>query len=74
MATTTHETGRPCRARRHPRPRQRVRDLDPEHVKVLAGSIKLQGILIPVVVRDNDGDGFELVAGFTASPLRVRSS
>jgi hypothetical protein len=26
--------------------------------------IKLQGILVPVVVRDSGGDGFELVAGF----------
>ena len=41
-----------------------VRALDAEHVKALAGSIKLQGMLVPVVVRD-DGDGrFELVAGF----------
>jgi ParB family transcriptional regulator, chromosome partitioning protein len=29
----------------------------------LAGSIKLQGILVPVVVRD-EADGYELVAGF----------
>ena len=42
---------------------ENVRALDDEHVKALAGSIALQGMLVPVVVRD-DGDGFELVAGF----------
>jgi hypothetical protein len=42
---------------------ENVRALDPEHVKALAGSISLQGVLVPVVVRQ-DGDGFELVAGF----------
>ncbi len=40
-----------------------VRELDPEHVKALAGSIALQGVLVPVVVRAN-GDRYELVAGF----------
>ena len=62
MATTTHETGRHV-ALVDLRVPENVRALDPEHVKALAGSIKLQGILVPVVVRDNDGDGFELVAG-----------
>ena len=42
---------------------ENVRALDDAHVKALAGSIALQGMLVPVVVRD-DGDGFELVAGF----------
>src|SRR5215213_6661084 len=42
---------------------ENVRALDDAHVKALAGSIKLQGMLVPVVVRD-DGNGFELVAGF----------
>ena len=43
---------------------ENVRALDPEHVTALAGSIKIQGMLVPVVVR-GDGDGrFELVAGF----------
>jgi ParB-like nuclease domain len=32
-----------------------VRDLDPEHVKALAGSIALQGVLVPIVVRP-DGE------------------
>jgi ParB/RepB/Spo0J family partition protein len=45
-----------------------VRQLDPEHVKALAASIRLQGILVPVVVcpagAETAGKGFELVAGF----------
>src|SRR5215211_2910490 len=40
-----------------------VRSLDEAHVQALAGSIALQGILVPLVVRA-DGDGFELIAGF----------
>jgi ParB/RepB/Spo0J family partition protein len=60
---TTQEIGRQV-ALGEIRVPDNVRALDPEHVKALAGSIKLQGILVPVVVRDNDGDGFELVAGF----------
>ncbi len=40
-----------------------VRQLDPEHVTALAGSIALQGMLVPVVVRA-DGERYELVAGF----------
>jgi ParB/RepB/Spo0J family partition protein len=40
-----------------------VRDLDPVHVEALAGSIALQGLLVPVVVRPAD-DAYELVAGF----------
>src|SRR4051794_20977966 len=62
MATTTPETGRHI-ALVDIRVPDNVRELDPEHVKALAGSIELQGMLVPVVVRD-DGDGFELVAGF----------
>jgi ParB-like chromosome segregation protein Spo0J len=62
MATTIHETGRHI-ALDEIRVPENVRALDPEHVKALAGSIKLQGMLVPVVVRD-DGDGFELVSGF----------
>jgi ParB/RepB/Spo0J family partition protein len=47
-----------------------VRQLDVEHVKALAASIKLQGILVPVVIcpasAEATGEGFEfeLVAGF----------
>jgi ParB/RepB/Spo0J family partition protein len=62
MATTIHETGRRI-AVDEIRVPENVRELDPEHVKALAGSIKLQGMLVPVVVRDA-GNGFELVAGF----------
>jgi ParB/RepB/Spo0J family partition protein len=62
MATTIQETGRRV-ALGEIRVPENVRDLDPEHVKALAGSIALQGMLVPVVVRDGD-DGFELVAGF----------
>jgi ParB family transcriptional regulator, chromosome partitioning protein len=62
MATTTQETGRHI-ALVDIRVPDNVRELDPEHVKALAGSIELQGMLVPIVVR-NDGDGFELVAGF----------
>jgi ParB/RepB/Spo0J family partition protein len=40
-----------------------VRELDPAHVEALAGSIALQGLLVPLVVRPA-GDRFELVAGF----------
>jgi ParB/RepB/Spo0J family partition protein len=40
-----------------------VRVLDEEHVKALAGSIELKGMLVPVVLRERDDD-FELVAGF----------
>jgi ParB/RepB/Spo0J family partition protein len=40
-----------------------VRNLDADHVSALAGSISLQGVLVPVVVRTN-ADGYELVAGF----------
>jgi ParB/RepB/Spo0J family partition protein len=58
-----------------------VRALDPEHVQALAGSIRLQGVLVPVVVRPPDGEialggwKFELVAGFhrvaAAAELRL---
>jgi hypothetical protein len=30
---------------------QHVRELDPEHVRSLAGSIALQGVVVPIVVR-----------------------
>jgi ParB/RepB/Spo0J family partition protein len=83
MATTSEETGRQI-ALVDIRVPDNVRDLDPEHVKALAGSIGLQGMLVPVVVR-NDGDGFELVAGFhrvaaarslglTAVPVVIRDA
>ena len=83
MATTTQETGRHI-ALVDIRIPDNVRDLDPKHVKALAGSIGLQGMLVPVVVRNN-GEGFELVAGFhrvaaarslglTAVPVVIRDA
>jgi ParB family chromosome partitioning protein len=43
-----------------------VRALDAAHVDALAGSIGLQGIIVPLVVRraEHDADAYELVAGF----------
>jgi len=40
-----------------------VRELDGDHVDALAGSIKLRGLRVPVIVRP-DEKGYELVAGF----------
>ena len=40
-----------------------VRELDLDHVAGLQGSIEVQGILVPLVVRP-DGDDYVLVAGF----------
>ncbi len=62
MSTVTEETGRRI-ALEQIRVPDNVRALDDAHVEALAGSIALQGLLVPVVVR-TDGDGFELVAGF----------
>src|SRR5215207_2968705 len=62
MDTTVHEAGRRI-ALDEIRVPDNVRSLDDAHVQALAGSIALQGMLVPLVVR-GDGDGFELVAGF----------
>jgi len=62
VSTTIQDAGRQV-ALDQIRVPENVRALDDAHVQALAGSIKLQGILVPVVVRD-DGDGFELIAGF----------
>jgi ParB/RepB/Spo0J family partition protein len=62
MTSTIHEAGRRI-AVEEIRVPENVRALDDAHVQALAGSIALQGMLVPLVVRD-DGDGFELVAGF----------
>jgi len=43
-------------------PGDNVRELDQEHVKALAGSIELRGLIVPLVVRP-EGDRFVLVAG-----------
>jgi ParB family chromosome partitioning protein len=47
----------------HPNPRQPRKRFEPEAAEGLAASIRLQGILQPVVVRRRDEGGFELVAG-----------
>ena len=62
MSTITEQTGRQV-ALEQIRVPDNVRALDEAHVQALAGSIALQGMLVPVVVR-GDGEGFELVAGF----------
>jgi ParB family chromosome partitioning protein len=62
MSITVQEGGRRV-ALEQIRVPENVRALDDAHVDALAGAISLQGMLVPVVVRD-DGDGFELVAGF----------
>ena len=62
MATTNQQAGRHLPLERIRVP-ENVRALDEAHVEALVGSIKLQGMLVPLVVRDH-GDGFELVAGF----------
>ncbi len=62
MAISTEQTGRSMPRERICVP-ENVRELDAAHVQALAGSIALQGMLVPVVVRPA-GDQFELVAGF----------
>ena len=47
----------------HPNPRQPRKRFEPEAAEGLAASIRLQGILQPVVVRRRSEGGFELVAG-----------
>ena len=63
MASSTSEIGRQVALERIRVP-ENVRALDDAHVEALAGSIALQGMLVPVVVRDNGDNGVELVAGF----------
>ena len=47
----------------HPNPRQPRRRFEPEATAGLAASIRLQGVLQPVVVRSRPQGGYELVAG-----------
>lgn len=47
----------------HPNPRQPRRRFEPEAAAGLAASIRLQGVLQPVVVRRRKEGGFELIAG-----------
>lgn len=63
MASITPDVGRQVALDRIRVP-ENVRALDDAHVQALAGSIALQGMLVPVVVRDDGDDSFELVAGF----------
>src|SRR5204862_7488697 len=62
VSTLTQEAGRQA-ALEQIRVPDNVRPLNQAHVEALAGSIDLQGTLVPVVVRP-DGEVFELVAGF----------
>jgi ParB family chromosome partitioning protein len=62
MATHTDESGRRVALDRIDVP-DNVRELDAAHVQALAGSIALQGLLVPLMVRPA-GERFELVAGF----------
>jgi ParB family chromosome partitioning protein len=47
----------------HPNPRQPRRRFEPEATAGLAGSIRAQGVLQPVVVRSRPAGGYELIAG-----------
>jgi ParB family transcriptional regulator, chromosome partitioning protein len=47
----------------HPNPRQPRRRFEPEAAAGLAASIRLQGVLQPIVVRRRTQGGFELIAG-----------
>jgi ParB family chromosome partitioning protein len=47
----------------HPNPRQPRKRFEPEAAEGLAASIRLQGVLQPVVVRRRREGGFELIAG-----------
>ena len=62
MATHTDESTRSVALDRIDVP-DNIRELDAAHVQALAGSIALQGLLVPLVVRPA-GERFELVAGF----------
>ena len=60
----------------HPNPRQPRRRFAPEATDGLAGSIKAQGLLQPVVVRPRPEGGYELIAGvlLTMTDNRTRLS
>jgi hypothetical protein len=71
MATTTHETGRIALG--EIRVPENVRALDPEHVKALAGSIKLQGMLVRSSCATTARRASSWSPAFTGSPRRSRS-
>jgi ParB/RepB/Spo0J family partition protein len=62
-STTTSRSGDVTLALDSISVRENVRELDAEHVDALAQSIKLRGLLVPLIVRPIDG-GHELVAGY----------
>jgi ParB-like chromosome segregation protein Spo0J len=64
MATTTHQSERTVALDQIHVPGN-VRELDAAHVEALAGSIALQGLLVPLVVRPA-GEGFELAMPISA--------
>jgi ParB/RepB/Spo0J family partition protein len=70
MATTTKVGVERCASLEEIHVSGNVRALDSEHVHALAGSIALQGMLVPVVGRQAEGEvarggwKYELVAGF----------
>ena len=63
MSSTTPTAGEQHLALDSIRVRDNVRELDPDHVNALAQSIKLRGLLVPLIVRPVD-DAYELVAGY----------
>jgi ParB family chromosome partitioning protein len=63
LATPTQELVKLPLDEIHPNPRQPRRRFAPEATEGLAGSIKAQGLLQPVVVRPRPEGGYELIAG-----------
>lgn len=41
-----------------------IRELNPEHVDALCGSIKERGLIVPLVVKPDGNGGYQLVAGY----------
>ena len=46
-----------------PNPDQPRRRFDPEHLEDLANSIREKGVIQPLIVRENAGGKYEIVAG-----------
>ena len=44
------------------------RDMDPQALEELANSIKVQGVMQPIVVRPIGGDRYEITAGMLSRP------
>jgi ParB family transcriptional regulator, chromosome partitioning protein len=47
----------------HPNPQQPRRRFEPEATTSLAASIRLQGVLQPIIIRHREAGGYELIAG-----------